>query len=468
MNQQITSREKQMGRAEKRGGWRPIAAVALIISIPALLPAQEALSLEEAVRRALDQNPAVRASDAAESGAVERLKQTRAGYLPTVDYSESFQWGTNPVYVFGSLLEQHRFRSSNFDLQSLNRPAPLTNFASQLAAEQVVFDGNRTRERLRSAHVARDMAREEKRQSQMDVLAAVAEAYYAAVLARENLRVVEEALATAEADLERAIVLRDTGMTTDADVLSLRVSRSEAQERLIRAQNALLTTQGRLNDLLGAPLETQYALLSPLQPSAPVQVAMQQLEAQAVRERPETSQAEMARTLAQVDWNLARAAFLPEMKVYGAWEANRQAFAARGGTNWMAGATLRWNLFRGSADRARVAEASFLKEQREQERRKVSSEVQLQVRESYLALQAANRRMDVGQAAIAQAEESHRITANRYEAGLANVTELLHSQTALSEAKTRYLSAVFDQRVATVRLEHAAGSLNPASEALRP
>jgi outer membrane protein TolC len=42
---------------------------------------------------------------------------------------------------------------------------------------------------MRSARVALDMAREEKRLFQMDVLAAVAEAYYAAVLARENLRV---------------------------------------------------------------------------------------------------------------------------------------------------------------------------------------------------------------------------------------------------------------------------------------
>ena len=87
---------------------------------------------------------------------------------------------------------------------------------------------------------------------------------------------------------------------------------------------------------------------------------------------------------------------------------------------------------------------------------------------AFLSLEAANRRMDVGEAAMAQAEESHRITANRYDAGLANVTELLHSQTSWSEAKTRYLAAVFDQRVATIMVEHAAGTLNPSSEALRP
>ena len=350
----------------------------------------------------------------------------------------------------------------------MNRPDPLTNFSSQLTAEQVVFDGNKTRGRLRSAQLGLEMTEEQKRQAQMDILAAVAEAYYGAVLARENQRVAEEALATAEADLERALSLREAGMTTDADVLALRVSRSEAQERLIRAENDLQMAQARLNDLLGAPLGTEYMLSSALRPAPPVAVEMPQLEKQALDQRPEALQAKTALSLAKTEVQLARAAFLPEISLMGVFEANRQGFAARGGTNWMTAATLRWNLFRGTADRARVAETSFLQRQREQEQRRIASGLELEVRQAFLSLQAANRRMDVGEAAIAQAEESHRITANRYEAGLANATELLRSQTALSEAKTRYLAAVFDQRVATIRLDRAAGSLNPSSEALQP
>jgi outer membrane protein TolC len=176
----------------------------------------------------------------------------------------------------------------------------------------------------------------------------------------------------------------------------------------------------------------------------------------------------MALTLAQTDWNLARSAFLPEVSVHGVFEANRHSFAAGGGTNWMTGATLRWNLFNGFSDRARIAEASFLRTQREEEQRKITSGLRLQVRQSYLDLQAANSRMDVAQASIAEAEENHRIIANRYEAGLSNATDLLRSQTAWSEAKTRYLAAVFDQRVATLRLERAAGMLTVSSEAVTP
>ena len=448
----------------------PLMLLSALLALPgpARLMAQETLGLEQAIRIALDQNPGLRASEAAESGAGERVVAARAGYYPNLDYSESVQRGTNPVYVFGSLLEQHRFQASNFDLDSLNRPDALTNFSSQLTLEQRVYDGNQTRHRLRSAQLGLEMTREQKRQAQMNLLAAVAETYYGAVLARENQRVAEEALATAEADLERALSLRQAGMTTDADVLSLRVSRSEGQERLIRAENELALAQARLNHRMGVPLATEYALSSSLRPAPPVGIDMPPLETRALEHRPEALQARMALTLAQTQNQLAHAAFLPEISVMGTFEANRQGFAARGGTNWMAGATLRWNLFHGHADRARLAETSFLQAQREQEQLQVSSVLRLEVRQAVLSLQAANRRMDVGEAAIAQAQESHRITANRYEAGLANSTELLHRQTALSEAKTRYLAAVFDQRIATVRLERAAGTLNPSSEALQP
>jgi outer membrane protein TolC len=60
-----------------------------------------------------------------------------------------------------------------------------------------------------------------------------------------------------------------------------------------------------------------------------------------------------------------------------------------------------------------------------------------------------------------------RITQNRYEAGLGNVTDLLRNETAVLESRTRYLAAVHDQRIAVVALELAAGRLTEDSEVLR-
>jgi len=64
------------------------------------------------------------------------------------------------------------------------------------------------------------------------------------------------------------------------------------------------------------------------------------------------------------------------------------------------------------------------------------------------------------------AEESLRITKNRFDAGLANVTDLLRTETALLEARNRRLAAVYDQRIAAVSLVLATGKLSPTSEVL--
>jgi len=84
------------------------------------------------------------------------------------------------------------------------------------------------------------------------------------------------------------------------------------------------------------------------------------------------------------------------------------------------------------------------------------------IREQALGEQAA----DVAAAAVAEAEESLRITQNRYQAGMANVTDLLRTETALLESRTRQLAAVHDERVAAAQLELAAGSLSAYSEVL--
>ena len=65
-----------------------------------------------------------------------------------------------------------------------------------------------------------------------------------------------------------------------------------------------------------------------------------------------------------------------------------------------------------------------------------------------------------------RAEESLRITQNRYEAGMSNVTDLLRTETAVLEARTRRLSAIHDQRIAAAMLELAEGTLTVDSEIL--
>ena len=101
------------------------------------------------------------------------------------------------------------------------------------------------------------------------------------------------------------------------------------------------------------------------------------------------------------------------------------------------------------------------------QQREASQRVRLEVFRAWADSRAAEERIAVAAAAVAQAEESLRIIKNRYDSGLATVTDLLRNETALLEARTRRLAAIHDQRVAAAQLELAAGTLSADSEVLQ-
>jgi outer membrane protein TolC len=141
--------------------------------------------------------------------------------------------------------------------------------------------------------------------------------------------------------------------------------------------------------------------------------------------------------------------------------------ATRGGVNWIAGAELRWNLFNGFSDRARVDGARHDMERRRADEAQAVTATRLGARRVWLEFQSAAQRIEVARATVVMAAESLRIVRNRYEAGLAEVTELLRAETALLEAQTRDLEAVRDQRLAAVMLEEVRGKLSTDSDVVK-
>ena len=97
----------------------------------------------------------------------------------------------------------------------------------------------------------------------------------------------------------------------------------------------------------------------------------------------------------------------------------------------------------------------------------MAAEVKLQVREAYLNLTTAQQRLGVSRQAQSEAEESLRIVQNRYEVGLATITDLLRVETARTVAQKNYLNALFDFRLSCAALELATGELAEDSPAVK-
>lgn len=435
-----------------------------LVTLPVM--GQQPLSLHDAVALALRENRAVVAAEAGVRAADERLNQAKSGMLPRVNISESAMRGNNPVYVFSSLLTQHQFGAGNFNLGPLNSPDALTNFQTQLTVDQPIYDARQTRNATSTAQLSGRMAAEDQRRTRMETIARVAQTYYGAILAVENLQAAGQAVRSAEADLRRAEDVHAAGMSTDVDVLSIKVHLASVNEQRITRQAQLDVARAALNDAMGLPLEAEHVLAGILSPTGPAEMVLGSLEKEAAEGRAETRQSRLATSLAEVQNRAAHDSWLPQIGVRAAFETDAQRFVTRGGANWMAGVTVRWNVFNGFADRAKMAETSSLLEKARADEQRAGSAVKLQVRQAYAGLQAASQRIQVAATAVAAAEESLRITQNRSEAGLATVTDLLRTETALLDTKTRYLASLHDERLAATMVEFAAGRLTADSGVL--
>ena len=424
------------------------------------------LSLEQAVAIALKNNPSVQAAGAYADAAQHAIDAAKAGYMPQLNFSEGFTRGNNPVYVFGTLLTQRQFTAANFDLGFLNTPTPVDNFRTQFSASMPLYDFGRTSGRIKNARIQAQGVREDANRTQQGVVFDVINAYLNGLLAQEQVRVAQSAVAMAQADLDRARARENQGLAVASDVLSSQAQLAQAKEDLIRAQNAVAISQASLNVAMGVPEDSPTQTEGKL---AQVQVSVADLsvlQQQALKQRPDYHEAQLQAEKAGNSVSLAKKEFFPRLDMMGSWEQDNQTFAARGGNNWVAGATLTFNIFNGGARRAQIAESKAYQRRAEAMRTQMESAVRLQVREAYLNLNAARQRVEVSSDSAAQAEESLRILRNRYDAGLATIMDLLRAETMRTSAQNNHLNAVYDFRLAFAALELATGELGPGSPAV--
>jgi len=444
---------------------RFLRAAPALLALTSPLAAQEVLSLRQAVDLALRSNPLVAAADAGEREAQARVQRVRSGYLPRVQFSESFQKSNSPVFVFTSLLTQRQFRQEHFAIDRLNHPEALSNYQSRLMVEQVLFDARQTAHGVEAARFTGELAGEHTRRSHSEVILHVLSTYFGVALAEKNLEVAHQSVENARADLKRAESIYQSGRSTYAEVLALRVHLAAMSEQQIRATNDLAVARPALNDALGVNLDREFELTTPLVFSgAGPEASLEEYRRLAAENRPEMRQAELSHRLAHTQLQIAGAAYWPEVIFQGSVEADRQNFYNKGGAYWFTAVSLRWNLWNGGETKARVQEARFAETRAAALRRRSDSAVHLEVRKAYLDLKAAAQRVETASAAAAEADEVYRIIQNRHQSGLTTVTELLRSETSLSAARTRQLAAVYDHRVAAAALEYVTGTLAADSE----
>jgi outer membrane protein TolC len=442
----------------------------VLLSIPVRpAHAQDApkeLTLARAVDIALKNNPTLKAADAYAEAVRRGISEAQASRYPRLDFSEGFTRGNNPVYVFGSLLTQRQFTEENFALPLLNVPPPLNNFRTQFSATLPLYDAGQISRRARDARLDAESAERARERTSQEVIFNVITAYLNVLLASESMRVAKAYVASTQKDLERAQARQEAGQALLSDVLSAQVQLAQAKEALIRARNGVAVAQAALNVAMGVAEDTPEQIRGKLSETVFETGTLAERQQRALAARPDYQQILLGRDKAQNGVSMARAGFLPTLGAFGSWELDNQKFAAQGGNNWIAGATFNFNLFDGGSRRAQLGESRARERQAEAMREQMAATIRLQVRQAFLNMTAASARKEVSRESASQAQESLRILQDRYDSGLATITDVLSAEAAHARAQQDFLSALYDYRLAYATLELATGELGPGSQVL--
>ena len=216
----------------------------------------EALTLSSAVDQALKNNPLIRITLSGREIADAQLREARAGWFPLLQFSETFTRGNNPVFVFGSLLEQARFGPQNFQISALNNPDPLSNFRTAINLRQTLFDQLQTNTRVTQARLGQQQADLQKAMVEQQVRFEVIRSYYGILVAHAKRDVTEEAVKMAESDVKRTRDRFQSGLVVQSDLLAAEVQLAEFRQQQIDAEGDVVIAYAALNTVLGLPVDT--------------------------------------------------------------------------------------------------------------------------------------------------------------------------------------------------------------------
>lgn len=407
--------------------------------------AAEPLTLPLAVELALRTNPLTRATASGRELADAQVAEARTGRLPQVQLSETFTNGNNPVFVFGSLLEQARFTQQNFNLPLLNNPDPLTNFRFGVTVKAPLFDQRQTTTRVTRAQLGRKQADARTDQVEQQVRFETLRAFYGLLLAEARKEVADEAVKLAEADVKLSRDRVDAGTAVVSDLLAAEVQLAEARQQVIQTDGDMITAEAALNTALGLPIATPRKISGALAEKKFDVADQEELMRQAMAHRPDLNRAGLGVRSGEVLAEGARNEYLPRVDIFANFGASRNNFV-NGSTDYTVGASVTFNLFDAGRS-ARIAQARAAANLAASEQQHLSNQIRLEVVRAHQQFISARERLKVAERIINQASEALRITQDRYQEGLTTITEVLRAETTLTRARLNTLAARHDYYV---------------------
>ena len=405
------------------------------------------MNMQEAMVRAFETNPAIKIADFEKDAARASLNAARASRWITVKGSASA--------IRGGMTEEW------YDLiggKAKGQARIGNQYSNSVTATMPLYTGGALSGQIMSAKAGYKSALVGVQKSYNDMRATVTNGYFAVLQADDMQVLSKESVVRLEEHLKNVKAQYDVGVVAKVDVLRSEVELANAQQNLIKAENAYDLAEANFNKIIGLPLETNLFLEDTLS-YVPYDKDLNYCLEYASKNRPELEQAKQGVQAARGQVRAARSGYQPQISAFASqnWDTKDGHWAADEESTWSAGVNVSLTIFDTGVTRskAHAAEAKYFSA--EETYRDTIDAVMLDVRSQYLNLREAEKRISTTEVAVSQAEEDYRIAQLRYQAGVGTNTDVLDAQVALTNAQTNYLQSVYDYNISKTNLENAIG-----------
>jgi TolC family type I secretion outer membrane protein len=420
---------------------------------------QNLLSLSDAIKKALESNPRAKVASFQVDESDARITQARSGLLPQIYLNETYGRTTNPMWAFGTKLNQEKIAQSDFDPARLNDPDVINNFITSVTFDWTLFDGGQTWIGLKQAKSDSEASQLMLQRTREEIIAQTGMAYLGLLISEENLALIRQILETAGSHLKMARSRYENGFVVKSDLLRAQVRVSELEQELFAAESGLIIAKAMLCNAMGIPAGSSFGTSTRLEQGGEIEEPVEKWTQKALANRKDLKQLLTHESMAKEEVDKSLAGHLPSLHLVGNYEINSEDFSETA-DNYMVGAMMRLNLFSGERISGKTKEARASLKRIQSIRQELELGIDIQVRKAYYNALSSRKCIKTSQESVSQAEENLRIVRKRYENGLYTIVSLLDAEAALKQARTGYLKALHDYNAASIQLALAAGTIN--------
>ena len=416
-------------------------------------PASLELGLGGAIERARAASPRLNRLRALESAADAGVRGARAARLPQVDLLAG--------YTRYSDVPELTIPQPGAPARTIFPNLP-DNFRSRLGLSVPLYTGGRLAGLVDAAEQERLAAGKDLDAGGADLVLETTLVYWNLVTARENARVLQEALASYDAHLTDARNRQQFGLAAANETLAVEVERDRAELGRLQSLNDAEVANADLLRLLGLPPGTRVKATEPLALPAPPSQSLEDLVQAAYLARPERSALEARVAAAAAAVRAERAARLPQASLSAGYDyanPNRRILPPEAiwEDTWDVSLNLSFSVFDSGRAAAAVARSAARLEAARQDVEDLDRRIRLEVTARHLDLQTAAAAVQVAGRGLESAAENRRVSQDRYRQGVLPSSDLLDAEVALLRAGLNRTEALTRQRLAIASLERAVG-----------